>query len=86
MKNALHDAVLEGNVKKVKKLLAKGGYDVNYTAEGRSETLLWIAASEGEGEGQVKVVQALIGAGADVNMAKDDGYTPLHMVAFGRSR
>ena len=36
--------------------------------------------------GRMKVVQALLARGADVNRADDQGYTPLHLAVFAGSR
>jgi ankyrin repeat protein len=72
----LHDAVLNGDVKRVKEMLEKGA-DPNARDE-YDNTLLHLAASWGH----VGIVKLLLGHGANLNAQNKYGRTPLHKAAY----
>ena len=76
---AIHDAVVRGNLEAVESLL-KLGSNINQTNQ-NGNTPLHIALRNG----QENVIEYLINHGADVEKATPDGQTPLHLSAsFGR--
>jgi ankyrin repeat protein len=72
----LHDAVLAGDLAKVRQLLDQGA-DINDTA-GYSYTPLQMAAGEGKDE----IAKFLIDRGADINADEDGRGTPLRRAAI----
>ena len=76
---ALFKAATEGNIERIKQLIADGA-DVN--AKNRDGTTpLQTAAIRGHKE----FLELLIANGADVNAKNEDGMTPLHCTAVGTS-
>jgi ankyrin repeat protein len=76
----LHIAAHKGYTGVVSVLLETAGVDMNAAlTDGRDAgvTPLFLAAEDN----RLDVLKLLIAAGADVNMARADGYTPLHMAA-----
>ena len=74
----LHEVAKEGDLAKVKSLIAEGS-DVNMAGE-NGTTPLHFAADRGH----IDVVELLISKGADVNAkTKAGGFTPLHWAAGG---
>ncbi len=73
------EAVEDGNIKKVRSLIAKGA-KFN-TPDKKGETLLHIAADWGEKD----ITKLLISKGADVNIKNKYGITPLGL-AIGRRK
>jgi ankyrin repeat protein len=67
---SLHDAVQQGNLAEVKRLL-DAGHDVNAADEGGA-TPLHVAAFQGDHD----MVQLLLGRGADRSARDADGDTP----------
>ena len=72
---SLLEAAMDGNVSKVKKLLAKGSYMNAKNFDGK--TPLHYAAEHGH----LDVVQELVAKGAEVNAKNFDGKTPLDLAA-----
>ena len=64
-------------VLELRQLLEAGSEGVHYMNAANGATPLWTAAAEG----QEKCVELLLGAGAKVDQAKNDGFTPLIMAA-----
>ncbi|XP_042867211.1 serine/threonine-protein phosphatase 6 regulatory ankyrin repeat subunit A-like isoform X3 [Penaeus japonicus] len=76
--SALHVAVQSGKPAMVEALL---GHGANLTMQGGAarESALHLAARVKDGE---KCAEMLLKSGADANLPKDDGQTPLHLAAF----
>lgn len=68
----LIDAVIEGNEKAVKDLLLEGKIDVNLKDDIFENTALHFAYQNGN----YKIIQLLINAGADTEVVNDKGFTP----------
>jgi len=76
----IHDAALNGDINKVKSLLAKNPKLIK-AKDNEGMTPLHMAAAAGQKE----VAELLIAKGADVNAKSNDGVTPLQMaVAWGQ--
>ncbi|XP_064110745.1 serine/threonine-protein phosphatase 6 regulatory ankyrin repeat subunit C-like isoform X2 [Macrobrachium nipponense] len=75
---ALHVAVKSGKPAMVEALL---GHGANLTMQGGAarESALHLAARVEDGE---KCAEMLLKSGADVNLPKEDGQTPLHLASF----
>ena len=76
MNEKLFQAVIDGNLDEVKRLI-KAGADVNAKNTIRGDTALMIAAENGHTE----VAAALIKAGADFNAKNTNGWTALLIAA-----
>jgi len=72
----LHEAVLEGDLQRVKKLLEQGA---NVNAR---NTVGWTPLHLAAEKGYLEVARLLVEKGADVNARDDDGTTPLHFAAL----
>ncbi|XP_067653729.1 poly [ADP-ribose] polymerase tankyrase-1-like [Haliotis asinina] len=70
----LYDASKDGDLERVKRILAAGHADINYGIEG-SWTPVMAAAVYGHRD----VVVFLVGSGADVSLVDRDGYNILHL-------
>ena len=75
-RDAFGDAVRTNNVQKVKKLLGKGA-DANKVVMERGGTALILACLGGRKE----MAGVLLGKGADVDKAAEDGTTPLYVAS-----
>ena len=73
---ALMRAVDEGNVARVKMLLAAGA-DANAAGEGGETALMRAVARD-----NLEVVEVLLDAGGDVHAKSENGFTPLFMAVF----
>ena len=74
----LRSAIEDGNVRRVKRLVADGT-DVNIPNHGGRRPLFFAAKA-----GHVQVVTALLALGADVHAPTAEGFRPLHVAAeFG---
>jgi len=68
----------EGDIGRVRELLSGGSIDVNAADE--DWTALQSAAAQAEG-GRLEIINMLLGAGADINKARDNGCTPLYIAS-----
>jgi len=76
----IHEAITNGKIKKVVKLIDQLQYDVN-TRNTEGVTPLHLAAYQGN----VKLMQFLIQKGALLNSIDNDGYTPLYWAILGNN-
>ena len=76
-KNALYEAILEGN-NTIVELLIEAGANVNLKHEIYGDTPLYPAAIKG----RKKICELLITKGADVNAKRNNGRNPLHIAAY----
>lgn len=79
--SAIHDAVRNGDLGKVKSLL-KDNTDLVFTKDGKGLTPLYLAASKGESA----VAEVLLAHRAEVNPTDRYGDTPLHAAACNGHR
>ncbi|CAN0086156.1 unnamed protein product [Scytosiphon promiscuus] len=78
-KNKLHDAVLDGSVKRTVRLLSEGSFDIDEVDAGGCSPLMAAASV-----GHARVMRILLSKGAAVSLAGRDGATALHVSAqFG---
>jgi hypothetical protein len=83
--NALHAAAQFICVEAIRELLSpRFGFDVNARADD-GETALFFAANNPDDDANADVVDVLLNAGADVNLANPDGATPLYGAVVSRS-
>lgn len=75
--NSIHAAVISGDLKSVKELIASGT-DINQKEPASGSSPLLTAALFGHTE----IARALLEAGAEINFRNNDGSTALHTAAF----
>ncbi|XP_067653722.1 poly [ADP-ribose] polymerase tankyrase-1-like [Haliotis asinina] len=75
----LYDASEDGDLKRVKRILAAGNADINYRGGGYRMTPVMMAA----GKGRRDVVEFLVGRGADVSLVSKYGNNVLHWACDG---
>jgi len=75
--NSIHAAVISGDLKSVKELIASGA-DINQKEPASGSSPLLTAALFGHTE----IARALLDAGAEINFRNNDGSTALHTAAF----
>ncbi|XP_067653153.1 uncharacterized protein [Haliotis asinina] len=73
----LYDASRDGDLERVKRILAEGHVDINYRRD--SMTPVMAAAWKGHSD----VVEFLVGRGADVSLVDRGGYNVLHWACAG---
>lgn len=74
---SLIESAKGGNAEAVKLLIGGGATDVNAVDEGGCTALWW-----GVNQGHVECATALVDAGADMEKADREGYTPLLRASF----